>query len=35
MKSVVKQRRMLLKEWFVGEDPRREEVVTQVGCCAQ
>lgn len=31
MTAIVKQRRILLKEWFVAEDSRREEVVTQVG----
>lgn len=31
MTAIVKQRRILLKEWFVNEDARREEVVTQVG----
>ena len=31
MTAIVKQRRILLKEWFVAEDARREEVVTQVG----
>lgn len=30
MTAIVKQRRILLKEWFMAEDPRREEVVTQV-----
>lgn len=30
MTAIIKQRRILLKEWFVAEDPRREEVVTQV-----
>eukprot|EP00752_Nemacystus_decipiens_P009240 g8253.t1 len=29
MTAIVKQRRILLKEWFVAEDARREEVVTQ------
>eukprot|EP00903_Cladosiphon_okamuranus_P016214 g14961.t1 len=29
MTVIVKQRRILLKEWFVAEDARREEVVTQ------
>lgn len=31
MTAIVKQRRILLKEWFVTEDARREEAVTQVG----
>lgn len=30
MRDVVKQRRILLKEWFRAEDPRREEAVTEV-----
>lgn len=30
MTTIIKQRRILLKEWFVAEDPRREEAVTQV-----
>lgn len=30
MTFIVKQRRILLKDWFVAEDPRREEAVTQV-----
>ncbi|CAN0108177.1 unnamed protein product, partial [Ectocarpus sp. 13 AM-2016] len=29
MTAIVKQRRILLKEWFMAEDARREEVVTQ------
>ncbi|CAM9459296.1 unnamed protein product, partial [Ectocarpus sp. 12 AP-2014] len=29
MTAVVKQRRILLKEWFMAEDARREEVVAQ------
>ncbi|CAM9263618.1 unnamed protein product, partial [Pylaiella littoralis] len=29
MTCIVKQRRILLKDWFVAEDPRREEAVTQ------
>ncbi len=31
MTAIVKHRRILLKEWFVVEDVRREEAVTQVG----
>lgn len=31
MTAIIKQRRILLKEWFMAEDARREEVVTQVG----
>lgn len=30
MRCLVKQRRILLKDWFRSEDPRREEAVTQV-----
>lgn len=30
MRGIVKKQRILLKEWFVSEDPRREKVVTQV-----
>lgn len=31
MTAIIKQRRILLKEWFVAEDARQEEAVTQVG----
>lgn len=30
VRATVKKRRILLKEWFQKEDPRREEVVSQV-----
>ena len=30
IRGIVKQRRILLKEWFTMDDPRRERVVTQV-----
>lgn len=31
MRALIKQRRILLKEWFRDQDPRHEEAVTQVG----